>query len=136
MAIYAIIVVVALEFFFLRWSLRNLNYTKYNKKRTWIYQHHTHTKKKKKNKFYNFFSTNKIKKQKDIDEKLSENWKCWNESIKVRESEMMIEKKKIQKVRESNEWYMLQLRAKLLRILTTTISFLVLFFRTIKLGII
>ena len=26
--------------FFLRWSLRNLNYTKLNKETIWIYQHH------------------------------------------------------------------------------------------------
>ena len=37
--------VAALGFFFLEWSLRNLNYIQFNKETTWIYQHH---KKKKK----------------------------------------------------------------------------------------
>ena len=32
---------------FLEWSLRNLNFTKFNKEITWIYQYHTHKKKKK-----------------------------------------------------------------------------------------
>ena len=31
---------------FLEWSLRNLNFTKFNKEITWIYQYHTKKKKK------------------------------------------------------------------------------------------
>ena len=39
--------------FFLRWSLRNLNYTKFNKETIWIYQRHKKT--HKYIKYYNFF---------------------------------------------------------------------------------
>ena len=39
--------VAALGFFFLGWSLRNLNYIQFNKETTWIYQHHKKKKKKK-----------------------------------------------------------------------------------------
>ena len=39
--------VAALGFFFLGWSLRNLNYIQFNKETTWIYQHYQKKKKKK-----------------------------------------------------------------------------------------
>ena len=60
--------VAALGFFFLGWSLKNLNYIQFNKETTWIYQHHQ--KKKKKNThtqiheiYITIFCTNKEKKK-------------------------------------------------------------------------
>ena len=55
--------------FFLRWSLRNLNYTKFNKETNWIYQCHKKKKHKKKNmpihEILQFFCTNKDKRKKN-----------------------------------------------------------------------
>ena len=51
--------------FFLEWSLKNLNYTKFNKEKIWIYQCHKKKKKTRKyTKYYKFFCTNKENKKK------------------------------------------------------------------------
>ena len=48
---------------FLGWSLRNLNYTKFNKEITWIYQHHKKKKNTQIHEILQFFCTNKEKKK-------------------------------------------------------------------------
>ena len=50
-------------------------------------QHYNNINKKQIYKILQFLSTNKMKKQKETDEKKkSENWKCWDESNKMREN--------------------------------------------------
>ena len=57
-----------LQEYFLGWSLRNLNYTKFNKKIIWIYQRYQ-KKKEKKKEALQVFSTYKVKKKKLTDKR-------------------------------------------------------------------
>ena len=47
---------------FLGWSLRNINYAKFNKETTWIYQHHQKKKKMQIHEILQFFVLAKKKK--------------------------------------------------------------------------
>ena len=56
---------------FFRWSLGNLNYTKFNKETIWIYQCQKKKKIRKYVKYYNFFVlTKRIRKKKLIKDKM------------------------------------------------------------------